>query len=96
MALTLPAGAGDLAVHKRGTTGRCLACQDARTETPGRELSVPKRIEWPIVVLTAVTVLGGNVFLLRGSWCGWVMMAGSVLLVVMLTLVIRQRRRGNR
>ncbi|MUN63801.1 hypothetical protein GMA12_11730 [Kocuria sediminis] len=55
-----------------------------------------KRIEWLIVLLAAVTLLGGNVFLLRGSWGGWVMVAGSVLLVVMLALVIRQRRRGSR
>lgn len=55
-----------------------------------------KRIEWLIVVLAAVTLLGGNVFLLRGSWGGWVMVAGSVLLVLMLALVIRQRRRGSR
>jgi O-antigen ligase len=56
---------------------------------------VPKRIEWLIAVLAAVTLLGGNVFLLRGSWGGWVMLAGSVSLVVMLALVIRQRRRDN-
>ncbi|WP_165979714.1 hypothetical protein [Kocuria rosea] len=55
-----------------------------------------KRIEWLIVVLAAVTLLGGNVFLLRGSWGGWVMVAGSVLLVVTLALVIRQRLRGSR
>lgn len=57
---------------------------------------MPKAIEWLIVLLSAVTALGGNVFLLRGNWGGWMMMAGSELLVVMLTLVIRQRRRGNR
>ena len=56
---------------------------------------MPKRIEWLIAVLAAVTLLGGNVFLLRGSWGGWVMLAGSVSLVVMLALVIRQRRRDN-
>ncbi|GAB2608413.1 hypothetical protein GCM10009696_12420 [Kocuria himachalensis] len=56
---------------------------------------MPRRIEWLIAVLAAVTLLGGNVFLLRGSWGGWVMLAGSVSLVVMLALVIRQRRRDN-
>ena len=56
---------------------------------------MPRRIELLIAVLAAVTLLGGNVFLLRGSWGGWVMLAGSVSLVVMLALVIRQRRRDN-
>ncbi|MEX5254855.1 hypothetical protein [Kocuria arenosa] len=56
---------------------------------------MPRRIEWLIAVLAAVTLLDGNVFLLRGSWGGWVMLAGSVSLVVMLALVIRQRRRDN-
>ncbi|MFF0903062.1 UNVERIFIED_CONTAM: hypothetical protein RF653_05245 [Kocuria sp. CPCC 205316] len=57
---------------------------------------MPKRIEWLLVVLAAVTPLGGNVFPLRGSWGGWVMLTGSVSLVVMLALVVRQRRRDNR
>ena len=57
---------------------------------------MPKRIEWLIVVLAALMLLGGNAFLLRGSWGGWVMRAGSVLLVAMLALVVRQRRRGSR
>ncbi|MEX5307614.1 hypothetical protein RF644_17855 [Kocuria sp. CPCC 205258] len=56
---------------------------------------MPKRIEWLIIVLAAVILLGRNVFLLRGSWGGWVMVAGSVLLVVMMAQVIRQRRRGS-
>ncbi len=62
----------------------------------GEEPAVPKRIEWLLVVLAAVTPLGGNVFPLRGSWGGWEMLAGSVSLVVMLALVVRQRRRDNR
>lgn len=57
---------------------------------------MPRRIEWLTVVLAAVMLLGSNVFLLRGSWGGWVMLAASVLPVAMLTLVIRQRRRGSR
>jgi O-antigen ligase len=62
----------------------------------GEEPSVPKRTEWLIVLLAAITLLGSIVFLLRGSWGGWVMLAGAVLLVVMLTMVIRQRRRDSR
>ena len=80
--------------HKRGTTRLARACQDARTGDCVEGNDVLKRIEWQIVVLAAVTLLGGNVFLLRGSWGGWVMVAGSVLL--MLVLVVRQRRRGSR
>lgn len=57
---------------------------------------MPQRIEWLIVLLAVFMLFGGNVFLLRGSWGGWVLLAVSALLAVMLALVIRQRRRGSR